>query len=646
MATLTIKKIKCIEQEDWTGDDDIKIVVHAATRREVWRGAMDTGQMRNLGNLEAEFTGSARIQLLEVDWPDGDDNLGSVTVNESAAAAVDYEARFTRDDANYTVWYRVSTADATSEPQEGGERTCDPPEDDPDAEGPQCRENAGSEDGTTECPMGDLAAHVTNDDGQPIEGATVRLVELELTGQTDANGNHEFGAVQQGDYTVEARKEAYAPDPASTSVHVSRGRCHVAELTLSGVLVSITPNEDQKWYVNQPADEAGHHGRAITITAQTTPATAGIRIYFTLQADPTNKTGLPAALEAGLSPEQVVTGADGKAETTLTLSRYGGDKFRVGASLNAGTAPGSDGSCDTGWFEVWRKLYYETDCMARPGGGSYSNRANHAGLRSAMRPVFLEVQPTGADSAPAHRRVIRDNEARAWAAGLRTGGGRPRYFHLIFLDTIAVDPEPFSSTWQLPTLRTAVTLQANAMCLDPRDWFVSATYTDTGPGGATGAIPAGKFRLDVDTPTHNTYRLHIDLSGIAGIDPTVNPVDVRVTFNKLTELSGLQYGPATIIGIRWRERAFSGNATRLSNSTLNTMMHEPGHALGLAATTYPTGGDIGTTYFSNGHHCNNTPRCLMYHENSGATAFCPNCKDACRGRNLESLPQSGSAGYA
>jgi len=68
--------------------------------------------------------------------------------------------------------------------------------------------------------------------------------------------------------------------------------------------------------------------------------------------------------------------------------------------------------------------------------------------------------------------------------------------------------------------------------------------------------------------------------------------------------------------------------------------------MGLAATTRPAGGNIGTTYYKNGHHCNYTPRCLMYESNSGAIAFCPNCKDACRGRNLASLPQSGSAGYS
>ncbi|MCH8187827.1 MAG: carboxypeptidase regulatory-like domain-containing protein, partial [Proteobacteria bacterium] len=267
------------------GNDDIKIVVHAATRCEIWRGAMDTGQLRNLGSLTAEFSGSARIQLVEVDWPDGDDDLGSVTVNESASAAVDYEGRFTQDDASYTVWYRVSTADTTTEPEEGGVCTCDPPEDNPDAEGPQCREDAGSDDGATECPMGNLAAHVTDSQGQPVEGATVRLVQLGLTGTTDATGNHAFGSVHEGDYTVEARKEGYSPDPASTSVHVSPSTSVSAELTLSTVLVSITPNQDQKWYVNQPANQTGHHGREITITAETTPATAGIRIYFSAQSD-------------------------------------------------------------------------------------------------------------------------------------------------------------------------------------------------------------------------------------------------------------------------------------------------------------------------------------------------------------------------
>ena len=91
MATLTLKKLKCFKQEDWTGDDDIQIVVHAPSRKVVWNKAMDTNQTRDLGNIKKEFSGSARIQLMEVDWPDGDDDLGSVTVKESDAAAVDVE---------------------------------------------------------------------------------------------------------------------------------------------------------------------------------------------------------------------------------------------------------------------------------------------------------------------------------------------------------------------------------------------------------------------------------------------------------------------------------------------------------------------------------------------------------------------------
>ena len=80
MATLTLKKIKCYKTEDWFGDE-IQIVVYAGSRKVAWKGDMDTGDIKMLGDIAVNFTGSARIQLMEEDWPDGDDDLGSVTVS-------------------------------------------------------------------------------------------------------------------------------------------------------------------------------------------------------------------------------------------------------------------------------------------------------------------------------------------------------------------------------------------------------------------------------------------------------------------------------------------------------------------------------------------------------------------------------------
>ncbi|HUU84313.1 MAG TPA: hypothetical protein VM243_12490, partial [Phycisphaerae bacterium] len=226
---------------------------------------------------------------------------------------------------------------------------------------------------------------------------------------------------------------------------------------------------------------------------------------------------------------------------------------------------------------------------------------------------------------------------------LRSGSGQPRYFHLVLLDTIGAFRKETTETFALAQTTADVSLPASSYTIDPRDWYVSATYKEQGANPKSGNLTKANFTLAVDSP-FDKYKVSINLSGIAGINPTRKKVDVKLKFKTWTELSGLQSGPATIIGVRWRERSMAGG--QLTNSTLNTMVHETGHALGLAATKLPDGTVLGTTYFKNGHHCKvGTNTCVMWETNSQKTAFCGKCNDACRGRNLASLPITGSASY-
>ena len=645
MATVTLKKLKCFKQEDWTGDDTIQIVVHAASRKVVWKKAMDRNQTRTLGNLKQEFSGSARIQLMETDWPDGDDDLGSVTVKESDAAAVDVEAKFTQDDANYTLWYRVSTEKKAEDKKDDGvvgpKTEAEAGKKDSKTEGPKGTGDA--KDPKVECPMGQLTALVKKPDGTVVVAATVRVVELSLTGPTDDKGKREFGPVLEGKYTVEAGKEGLSPNPASTTVQVTKGNEALAELVLSDVLMEVRPTGDAKWYVNLSANEANHNGREITVEAEVKPKVTGVRVHFTLDTKPDNRGSLPADMQGKMTPDSALTDANGIAKTKLTLSRYGGDKFRVSASLNPGTAPSAKGAKNTGWFEVWRKLYYELDCMKRSGGGSYSNRANPGGLKSEYQKVFVQLNTTGADSAPAHQRIVHENEVDNWTKNLRSGGGKPRYFQLVLLDTIAWDEKVTTETWAFPFAKGTLALPAGSYTIDSRDWFVSASYKEQGATPKMGNLTKTAFNLAIDSP-YDTNKLSIDLSGIAGLNPTVKTVDVKLKFKTWTEGSGCQSGPGTVIGMRWRERKFAGG--QLTNSTLNTMVHEVGHAVGLAAKTLPDGTALATTYYKNGHHCKvGTNTCVMWETNSQKTAFCAKCKDAGRGRDLKSLPISGSAAY-
>lgn len=238
MASLVLKSLTCHEQEDFTGDDDIRIFVNS---RSVWRGAMDTGQTRNLGNLEVEFSGSAPITLMEVDV-EGDDNLGSVTASEGNAGS-DRTARFTQDGANYSLIYRVNTSaeddDSMDEPGEGSPEDTD--EADP-VDGDAGPDGAGECDDPSEpCPLGTIDVFVHEDDGTAVAGASVNITPAGNSGLTGENGHFDGGSVEEGTYTVTARKDEFVPDPATTEAVVASGATAHADLVLNGgeVVVAI-----------------------------------------------------------------------------------------------------------------------------------------------------------------------------------------------------------------------------------------------------------------------------------------------------------------------------------------------------------------------------------------------------------------------
>jgi hypothetical protein len=324
-------------------------------------------------------------------------------------------------------------------------------------------------------------------------------------------------------------------------------------------------------------------------------------------------------------------------------SRYGGDSFEVFATDNAGYT----GGISAGTYTVWRRLFYELDCMSRPsGGGTYSNRADTGGMEADFRNHDVELVSTGADDSPAHERLVSDTGADAWATNVRDGTGAPRYFHLVLIDTIAWDPAPLTESFNMPSGRNRITLPASRYLLNSADWFVRASYRQ---GANHGAVTRARFTLtETGDPStgDDSFVLRVNLTGLP-IDRT-RPVRIRLTFTNWTEGSGLQTptGPATIIGMRWRERAHRNSAGDLGNSTLNTMMHEPGHAMGLAPQALPDGTANGDHYDQAGCHCHALANgCVMFEANSTSVTFCDHCADGLKARDLSSLPRSGDAAY-
>ena len=413
----------------------------------------------------------------------------------------------------------------------------------------------------------------------------------------------------------------------------------------------------QQWVNLDPAATGGphfDHGRKIYIKAKVAWATSGNpdplsghAVHVIIEPDGGNRASLVTAIQHGANgpgsgnTRIATTDADGWTDPiALDLSIYGGDKFKFRFNLDG--AP--TGGIQTGEFEVWRKLWYEYDTMMRSGSGDYDGVITSASVESKLRAEKIELVSTGSNSKPPHKRVVELGDLNSHASGFRTGSGSPRFFHLVMMDTIGDLPVTKTQITTIPAAGGTATFPANNFTINPSNWLVDAEWQQKGSVWRT--LPASNLTL-TETGTaaakNDTFVVSPNFTGLPKHDPTKD-TKIKLKLRTLTERSGWQTGPSTNVAIRWRERVYSGAS--LTNSTFNTALHEAVHAFGLAASTKPDGTANGRYYFSNGGHCNfNTNDCIMYHANTTKTDFCDFCQDCLRGRNLSSLPLSGTAAY-
>jgi hypothetical protein len=107
MANLRLISIFCRATEDFTGADELKILVNGTER---WRGSLNDGQSASLRALPLiEFSSTARIELYDEDQggPDNDDFLGRHNATASEVGQGEKFPSFTEDGANYTITYQV-----------------------------------------------------------------------------------------------------------------------------------------------------------------------------------------------------------------------------------------------------------------------------------------------------------------------------------------------------------------------------------------------------------------------------------------------------------------------------------------------------------------------------------------------------------
>ena len=165
-------------------------------------------------------------------------------------------------------------------------------------------------------------------------------------------------------------------------------------------------------------------------------------------------------------------------------------------------------------------------------------------------------------------------------------------------------------------------------------WFISAEYYDVMSPGIKTNIDKSKVELKVNG---HDYKVEFDLTGL---DSNKN-YKVKLKYYHYSAVSGLAWGSNVLVDMRHRYK-FNLN---IPPSTLNTVLHETGHYLGLAAKKLPNknGDNYTDYYFQFGNHCKyNTNGCIMYHAGSNITSFCNTCGGALRARDLSDPPVWGA----
>src|SRR5262249_27219545 len=120
---------------------------------------------------------------------------------------------------------------------------------------------------------------------------------------------------------------------------------------------------------------------------------AGKSVHWYVTAGGSNRGSLtPASLKHGYDSDG---GAEHKDSSTdsdgwtpvveFHTSQYGGDQFTCSATLNADYT----GGLQAGAYTVWRRIFYEVDCMNRVDGGTFSNLVNEAGVQGEFAKQFV-----------------------------------------------------------------------------------------------------------------------------------------------------------------------------------------------------------------------------------------------------------------
>lgn len=384
----------------------------------------------------------------------------------------------------------------------------------------------------------------------------------------------------------------------------------------------VFPARKYRQYVNMAqGTNRTKHGRKITIKARVKPRKAGVSVEWIIDtpkaAGRTNRRGLSPAQRAFLSNVSSTTDDKGVAEVTLTLSSYGGDRFRVGARIKGRMKYKKY----SGWFHVWRKLYFDiAEMKTKDGTSKYELPAAVVNrIKAGFKKVFIELKDTG----KRHLGDYKDNfdtveKGFKWGDKYFAKDGVPQKLHFCMIDHCTTRHGKYGAhTRPLEDEANAVQFTSTMSIIpydfDGHNWLVKAEYEGMvsglfGPKLGWKEFAAGKVEL---VGTRGWRKVKVDFGGSGRTPSATNKVKFRVNYLKPWNCSG--WGGSNSLHLLICRGFYLDywSQADADNMMAGTGLHEVGHAMGLVDASEAW---HDSAHVNNPNHCK-YKKCAMWYEN-------------------------------
>jgi hypothetical protein len=447
----------------------------------------------------------------------------------------------------------------------------------------------------------------------------------------------------------------------------------------------------KEWYINMKTDAAAADpGRKVKIAAKLTKKFKNVELFFMLAPDANNKkaanwgknmpgTWTWSAITAGVKHLDRTdrknflhlsekTDADGKASKELSLSRFGGDKFRPAVYIgqDAHLAKYVEGNTDlerrkpvwaTDKIEVSRKFWYQLIEVAGVNNPGVAGAVGQYELVKARmdraNPKVVNPAPAGSiyprymvklDGDNSNALMVSNLNKNSFFTGIAAEGDKPIKVPILVCDAqwdTGPDTLPFTSGWV--AAGTVLDISSDRLILKPPlaggslwvDGYI-ACKAPNGTGGWTNG--PSEYLSDANLVVTNP---RTDLRGIRLTLP--GPVQTFVnnqagSFVKIVDLK-MQGAKGPYLGESFDKKVLAVYEPANADDFQNTIAHELGHGFKqvLRAGQQPTGAPALPTQYisydsdgvSTGSHCNHaTNKCVMYQSGpitGSLNRFCDDC---------------------